>query len=424
MNVLVGTAMVDITPEAGVELSGYVARTQPSVSVHDPLYAHALYVSDRKRRVLWLHTDLIGLECSFVKEIREGLGSRFGFSPEEIVLSATHTHAGPAAIHLNCCGEYDPRYMERLRACLIEAAGAAMKHVEKAEVLAAEGICALAMDRRGTPTAHRDHRVGVLAWRRADASYAAVLANYAMHNVALGSDNRLISGDVAGRAARTLRERLPGAPTVLLTNGACGNINPPGHVSDFAQLDAWGDQLATSVIDALRNPTVLGNPRLHTACETIEMPLDVGDAAQIQTWAEQLRAGTQGATGYVPERVRHVADTWEQMMLKRCEDRMLPTHVPMEIHVLRIGRVVLVCLGAEVFSVLADELRAATGETLYVVGYANGDVGYLPTRAAYAEGGYEVDSAFIFYNAFRPKISAFEMVRDAALYLVGKTTKK
>ena len=26
-----------------------------------------------------------------------------------------------------------------------------------------------------------------------------------------------------------------------------------------------------------------------------------------------------------------------------------------------------------------------------MIGYADGDVGYLPTRAAYAEGGYEVD---------------------------------
>ena len=32
------------------------------------------------------------------------------------------------------------------------------------------------------------------------------------------------------------------------------------------------------------------------------------------------------------------------------------------------------------------------------LGYTNGDVGYIPTVAAYAEGGYEVASAHFLYN--------------------------
>ena len=30
-----------------------------------------------------------------------------------------------------------------------------------------------------------------------------------------------------------------------------------------------------------------------------------------------------------------------------------------------------------------------------MVGYANGSIGYVPTAAAYAEGGYEPDSALL-----------------------------
>jgi len=77
-----------------------------------------------------------------------------------------------------------------------------------------------------------------------------------------------------------------------------------------------------------------------------------------------------------------------------------------------------VCLGAEVFSRMADELRAAAGERLYVVGYANGDIGYLPTREAFDEGGYETHSAFCYYRGLPLDPAAFEIARDEAVEML------
>ena len=57
----------------------------------------------------------------------------------------------------------------------------------------------------------------VLGFRRADGTYIALLANYAMHNVALGGENRAVSADMAGVAAAFLRSRLPGEPVVLMS---------------------------------------------------------------------------------------------------------------------------------------------------------------------------------------------------------------
>jgi hypothetical protein len=57
---------------------------------------------------------------------------------------------------------------------------------------------------------------------------------------------------------------------------------------------------------------------------------------------------------------------------------------------------------AEVFSEFTDMLRLRSDKQIYLIGYANGDLGYLPTRAAYLEGGYEVDVAHLFYGGFRP----------------------
>ena len=66
---------------------------------------------------------------------------------------------------------------------------------------------------------------------------------------------------------------------------------------------------------------------------------------------------------------------------------------------LRIGDVALVGGAGEVFIEIAQAVqeRSPFDHTMYL-GYTNGDVGYIPTAAAYPEGGYEVDSAHFHYN--------------------------
>ena len=96
-----------------------------------------------------------------------------------------------------------------------------------------------------------------------------------------------------------------------------------------------------------------------------------------------------------------------------------PESVATDLKAVRIGPASFVGMGAEVFSRMADELRAARGAHTYVVGLANGDLGYLPFREACAEGGYEVDDAFKYYAAFPLKPGGYERLRDRAVALLG-----
>ena len=74
------------------------------------------------------------------------------------------------------------------------------------------------------------------------------------------------------------------------------------------------------------------------------------------------------------------------IVLARTKDRQ---HTA-EVAVLRLGPVGLAFLPGEVFVELAREAEAAAGLTpTRVIGLTNGAMGYIPTRRAFAEGGYE-----------------------------------
>src|SRR5687768_11441002 len=106
----IGASQVEITPQVGVELSGFALRTQPSTGVLDQLWARGLFLVDGSARLLWLHCDLIGFDARIVTAFRTWAKAQLGLAEAEILLTATHTHSGPCTIHLEEAGAYDERY--------------------------------------------------------------------------------------------------------------------------------------------------------------------------------------------------------------------------------------------------------------------------------------------------------------------------
>jgi hypothetical protein len=71
---------------------------------------------------------------------------------------------------------------------------------------------------------------------------------------------------------------------------------------------------------------------------------------------------------------------------------------PFVITVGRVGNFALVGLGGEVFNEIGWAIKAASPfPHTFVFTHCNGAAGYVPTRASYSEGGYEVQS-----SAFAP----------------------
>lgn len=411
-----GTAQRDITPPLGVELSGFAARVQPSTGVLDPLYAKALYLETTETRLLWIHCDLIGYDRSIVESFRLWAQDELDLSPDQVLLSATHTHAGPATIHLREAGEFDPVYVAFLLQKLRETATAALASIEPVELASVSSRLALAVDRRKA-SMHPNLRIAAFGFKRQAGTFLAAIINYPIHPVALGSTNRLISSDISGQASAWLTEQLPGNPVVFMTNGASGNLNPPAENVSFEQVREWGQTIGAAVAPLLEDATPEPQPKLQASRRIVRLSLDVLTRSQLDVIADRARVNREPLAQWGEKYVR-VVEHWRETLARAYAAGHVETHREAELFAVRLDETVLLGVNAEVFSDFTDWLRSATNKDVYIIGYANGDTGYLPTAAAYVEGGYEVDVAHMFYGGFRPLRGSLEVLSNEASGLI------
>ena len=67
--------------------------------------------------------------------------------------------------------------------------------------------------------------------------------------------------------------------------------------------------------------------------------------------------------------------------------------LPIELQGIRVNDASFVAIPAEVFVEIGLRVKEKAPHPVFIVGIANGYIGYLPTRAAHNDGGYEVVSS-------------------------------
>jgi hypothetical protein len=94
--------------------------------------------------------------------------------------------------------------------------------------------------------------------------------------------------------------------------------------------------------------------------------------------------------------------------LRECQDE----EIDVEQTALSVGDTALVSFPGELFTEIGLGIRAASPfKRTYIVGLANGCIGYVPTRRAIAQGGYEVDTRQL-------DDSAAEVIEEMSLALL------
>src|SRR5262245_13923529 len=91
-----GVARAIITPSQSVWLAGYGGRERPPDGKFMDLWIKVLALEDaRGHRAIILTSDLLGIPQSIYQNTCAALKTKFDLNPDQILLSASHTHCGP-----------------------------------------------------------------------------------------------------------------------------------------------------------------------------------------------------------------------------------------------------------------------------------------------------------------------------------------
>jgi neutral ceramidase len=110
------------------------------------------------------------------------------------------------------------------------------------------------------------------------------------------------------------------------------------------------------------------------------------------------------------------------MLLKKLEaGEKIPESYPYPVQTLRLGKdITLVTLGGEVVVDYALRLKKELGPGVWVMGYANDVMAYIPSARVLKEGGYEGGGAMVYYGL--PAVWGSK-VEDLIVEEVGKQVK-
>ncbi len=419
-----GVARTKITPPSPFWMSGYAARTHPSEGVEQELWAKALALRDAGGPpVVLVTTDLIGLPRAISDEVAQRVHERFRVERSRLVLSASHTHCGPA-VRKNLAvlydfGEEDRRRVDAYGAALadelVEVVGAALGNLRPARLSFGHGSVGFAANRREltsdgvkigvNPTGPVDHDVPVLKVAGEDGSLRAVIFGYACHNTTLGADFYRLGGDYAGYAEAELEEKHPGATALfVMLCGGDQNPNPRGTL-DLAR--QHGHALAAEVARILAADEQPVRPPIRAALELASLDF----APHTRATFEQEAAS--------PDKFRQRR---ARLMLAAYDEGRPVRSTPYPVQAIRFGRelTLLALAGETVVDYALRVKRELPGESLIVAGYCHDVMCYIPSRRVLQEGGYEAVENTIYYGQPGPLAETVEDRVMAAVHAVAK----
>lgn len=411
----IGAAGIDITPPVGTALDGYGGRTDVSLGVHDPLYARALYLDDGVTQLALVVCDLIGIGSFLAARARELIAERPGIPPSHVMISATHTHAGPAGVRGRGEAVLVEEIARKISGAVRVAHRAAVEGVLK---YGTAELSSFAQNRRH-PDWPIDHRLDVVAADTPDGRNIATAVRYACHATTLNFDNLEITADYPGELCRTVESVIGGGAQALFFNGACGNINPTWIRQDFANvrrvgsiagakaaalsqelrplgLSHQGDNIRWDERTPKATEGALVEGRLRAFSSTFEAPYRVGpDAQTVEANLDTLERNFRAAESTMSREERRgametlTAARMERLSLARTRGKGASRTE--EVQAFALGdNLHAVALPGEVFYETGEDIRRLSGlPNLLVIAYANDYPGYFCRPEAYAQGGYE-----------------------------------
>ncbi|SDM80295.1 Neutral/alkaline non-lysosomal ceramidase, N-terminal [Daejeonella rubra] len=386
-----GVASVVITPEESLWMAGFAHRTKPSDGKLHELWAKALVIEDASgKQALLITTDLSGIPKSISDSIRNQLEKRFKFSRSQIIFNTSHTHSGPVLVDAlwdlypldDTQKERITKYTKKFELQIESIVRKALGSMKPVNISSENGITRFAVNRRNNIEnkidaqtdlkGPSDYAVPVIRVSDQKGKILALAFGYACHNTVLHGYEW--SGDYAGYAQITLEKAHPGA-TALFFQGCGGNQNAlPRKTVPLAT--QYGKELALAVDAVLEGEMKILEPKLSTAYSEVKLELEKAPSK------DELLTIVSKETGYIKN--------WALNMIKKADKgETFISSYPYPVQFWQLGNQSIVALGGEPVVDYAINLKKVFGPDLFVMGYSNDVMAYIPTAEILREGGYE-----------------------------------
>ena len=443
-----GAATSNITPFLGTDLiGGFLPRG--STHIHDELHARCVVLDDGETKLAIVIIDNVKFPTEIHLPTKELIEKTTGLPPQNVLIAATHTHSAPSLRGTNYLKLNEPLddYQKFVIRRIADGVRRAISHLEPARIGWGEGeipqhvfnrrwllkdgqtvtspfgeqeLAAMNpgryLDVLDKPAGPVNPKVYVLSVESTEGRPIALLANYWLHYVG-GVGKGHVSADYFGVFAERIGQLLgsrsretsdeSGAPNShesgykdhppfvgILSNGASGdvnnndyaNYNKPGRkrYERYEKMREVAEDVAQEVVRIEKTIRYREWVELGAAAELVTLKRRRPTAVQVQR-ARELVNSTSPDVEQDRDLSRRVifarraiqADEW-------------PETADAYVQTLRIGELGIAALPFEVFVEIGFDIQNRSPfKNTFVLGLANGGLGYLPSPRQHALGGYE-----------------------------------
>jgi hypothetical protein len=451
----IGVAEVEITPPVGFPMAGYYHERLAEGTI-DPLKAKAIVFRDAQTEAALVVCDLIGIATDLSQAIRQRASEQTGIPVSHIVITGTHSHTAPdymKELYLFLGKENQAplraTYIEKLISAPVAAIVKARAAAQPAVLESGSALqqIPVSFNRRSVmrdgsvrtwmshdhPDVVRaagpiDPQIELVTIRNEAGEPQGILSNFALHLDTVGGMKW--SADYPYFIEQTLKKGLGSNVISIFGTGCCGDINHVNPKSrDRNKADYIGQSLGDSIATQLGQLKRIEQTTLRAKSRIVRLPLQEATkdevVASIQVVQKAQRKEPvdflEHVTSYKKLMLDHFrhhephANTIEHITwgLSRSLAGVGET-LPVEVNVITIGHdVAIVTLPGEVFVELGLAIKQGSPfRTTLVIELSNCvETVYIPNRAAYAGGSYEVTN-----SAVQP--GSGEMLVEAALSLL------
>ena len=392
-----GFSRKTVNPPLGMPQQGLWQSHQGGCTrIREDLFVQALGLKQEETCFLVIGADLLFFDRLVVDRFKQQLTEATGVAAEQILITATHNHAGPPTSSWGYQQTPDPESPSEVGSAIVAAATGPFSRLAEATLEAGMTECGLPVSRRKidaegqatwapAPEAEVCRAVPVCVLRDTAGDVISVLYSASCHPSTWYEPE--VCGDWPGVANQLLNAQF-NTEGALFMQGCAGDTKPctvakegrwqPGTWED---VERAGRMVADAVMVRIEQGLDEHPPSLRNLLT--EVPLGLRD---VPTEEELEAAANAKGDKRTP---------WADEMLARlARDGALPTNVPVRLHVLQLAADVrLVALEGEPVAAIGNQILKTwpTGVT-FPLGYADGMQIYIPVDAQLDQHGYEVDS--------------------------------